>query len=82
MSKWHDETNIIHDHFNGSANCVECQGVCELTGGDQALTHLVRCLCEAWSFHGQKPNYMTCGALKDLGIDLDAALARAKESNR
>lgn len=84
MSNWHDEKNTIHDHFDGSAHCVECQGKCKLTGADLALTQLVRYMFAAWawSLHGQKPNHMTCVVLKDLGVDLDATLARAKESNR
>jgi hypothetical protein len=33
---------IIHDHFDGSANCVECGGTCKLTGEALQLTRLVR----------------------------------------
>lgn len=37
----------IHDHFDGSAHCVECGGSCKLTGATLTLTQLVRALCEA-----------------------------------
>jgi hypothetical protein len=32
----------IHDHFDGSSNCVECGGPCTLTGDSLHLTRLVR----------------------------------------
>lgn len=32
----------IHNHFNGSAHCVECNGSCCLTGMDKHLTQYVR----------------------------------------
>lgn len=32
----------IHDHFDGTAHCVQCQGPCRLTGDDLAVTRLVR----------------------------------------
>jgi hypothetical protein len=31
----------IHDHFDGSAHCVECGGECRLTGSNLAVTSLV-----------------------------------------
>ena len=34
---------IIHDHFDGSAHCVECGNKpCELRGDDRAVTDIVR----------------------------------------
>ncbi len=30
----------VHDHFAGSAHCVECGGHCTLTGADMAYTAL------------------------------------------
>jgi hypothetical protein len=47
----------IHDHFSGSANCLECRGFCTLVGDDLAVTKLVRFTFEQmqrtgikWSF--------------------------------
>lgn len=33
---------IVHDHFDGSAHCVECGGTCKLTGDERAVTEVVR----------------------------------------
>lgn len=42
----------IHDHFDGSAHCVECKGFCNLNGEDRAVTDLVRWTLEfAFSVH-------------------------------
>lgn len=38
---------VCHDHFDGSAHCVQCGGECRLTGNDMAYTALVRALCES-----------------------------------
>lgn len=47
----------IHDHFNGCAHCVECNGDCRLKGDDLKVTRLVRFVMEQqqstrifWSF--------------------------------
>lgn len=48
---------IIHDHFDGSARCIECEGPCRLRGTDLDVTVLVRFTLErealdgfCWSF--------------------------------
>lgn len=33
---------IIHDHFGGTAHCIECEGPCVLSGDDRAASALVR----------------------------------------
>ena len=33
---------VVHDHFDGSAHCIECAGSCLLVGDDRAITDLVR----------------------------------------
>jgi len=33
---------IVHDHFEGSAHCIECDGPCLLKGEDRALTDFLR----------------------------------------
>jgi hypothetical protein len=43
----HDSVPVFHNHFNGSARCVECAGPCKLTDPtQQALTCIVRTLWE------------------------------------
>lgn len=37
---------MIHDHFDGSAHCVECEGPCRLQGDDRLVTNLVRWVIE------------------------------------
>ena len=36
----------IHDHFYGSANCVECHGICRLEGDELQATRLIRFVLE------------------------------------
>jgi hypothetical protein len=38
---------FVHDHFDGSAYCVECGGDCKLTGCELAFTSAVRFTLEA-----------------------------------
>jgi hypothetical protein len=40
---------LIHDHFDGSAHCVECHGWFRLTGQSLALTEPIRNLLEAYA---------------------------------
>lgn len=72
---------IIHDHFDGSAHCVECGGICSLTGDDVLATHLIRYLFEEWAVSGRYPNYLITKAVKDTGIDFEKFKRRAKETN-
>jgi hypothetical protein len=39
-------STVIHDHFNGSAHCVQCAGQCRLTGESLQVTRLVRFVME------------------------------------
>ena len=41
---------IVHDHFEGSAHCVECKGYCRLAGDDRALTRFVRYVLENFAY--------------------------------
>ena len=36
----------VHDHFDGSAHCLECSGRCTLAGDELAATELIRFLLE------------------------------------
>lgn len=64
---------IIHDHFDGSAHCVECQGPCNLGPDDYAVTQLVRYVfeCGATGSMGMR------SALRDLGVPLETFSKRA-----
>ncbi len=69
----------VHDHFDGSAHCVECFGKCKLAGAELALTTLVRIIFESWAIHGQAPNYMTKKALAEV-CDVQAMRKRATDA--
>jgi len=71
---------IIHDHYEGAAHCVECGGPCALTGDDLKVTNLIRAIVETAAFHGHGFNWLARDALNDLGVDVDAACARARLS--
>lgn len=38
---------MIHDHLDGSANCIECQGRCKLEGAELRLTQIARVYVES-----------------------------------
>jgi hypothetical protein len=49
---------IVHDHFDGSAHCVECGGECQLAGHELFTTQLIRSLCES-SLYQNRPLSMS-----------------------
>ena len=59
----------IHDHFDGSAHCVECRGFCQLRGDDRALTDLVRFTCDFFGYahDGWMPNWVEQSLQELLG---------------
>lgn len=65
----------IHDHFDGSAHCVECQGQCRLPPAELLATGLIRDFCEQWASGYSRPWMMR---LKDAGVNLTAFMERAK----
>jgi hypothetical protein len=40
----------IHDHFEGTEHCIECEGRCQLTGEDMALSEFLRNTFEYFSW--------------------------------
>lgn len=78
---------IIHDHFDGSAHCVECQGPCKLTGAARIATELVR-----WQFAQiarQKARNIVNGAFLDTmmvdtlqraGVEIGRFMERTKRN--
>jgi hypothetical protein len=72
----------IHDHFDGSAHCLECRGHCTLTGRDLDLTRVIRNLFEYFEFghNGWMPPTLQ-GAIEGLlGARLVTFRQRCKES--
>lgn len=67
----------IHDHFEGSAHCVECGGPCKLTGDARALTEMIRWRLEARPFLNPSERE----TIRKAGGDPDKLIARAKECN-
>lgn len=59
----------VHDHFDGSANCVECHGPCRLSGEACELTRLLRWILEyfTYSHKGWLPPSMEETLAKLLG---------------
>ncbi len=45
---------LVHDHFDGSAHCVECQGECRLAGHELFSTQIIRELCSI-SLYNNRP---------------------------
>ena len=67
---------VCHDHFDGSAHCVECGGPCKLTGTEMAYTALVRMLFESTEFAKAKwvPGL---SQLRDSGVPIEKFAERA-----
>lgn len=72
---------VIHDHFDGSAHCIECGGDCRLTGGDALATQLIRGLFEAATVSGNRFWVSRFDfTLKDADFDMDRFYRRAEET--
>lgn len=68
----------IHDHFDGSAHCVECGGPCRLDPESAAVTGVIRHLYEALASTGTGPNMMVRSAMEKLGLDAMGFWMRAR----
>ncbi len=69
----------VHDHFDGSAHCVECQGYCTLTGSDLHLTRVIRFALEQLAYAGYRPNQLLRESLEAAGVnDVEHFVARAE----
>lgn len=72
-----------HDHFDGSARCVECEGPCRLTGDSRALTEMVRWCLEVRAGRGTAwLNVMEMGTLEAVGADVGKLCQRAMDTAR
>ena len=72
----------VHDHFEGSFNCVECGGRCKLTGSDLAYTALTRAIFEGEAFSGgtQRLPYLAEQQMIRAGVPVGKFRQRAKNS--
>lgn len=73
----------VHDHFDGSSNCVQCGGECRLKGPNLVVTELVRWMLEdaAMRHPGAWVNMMAAGTLRRAGVDVEAFQKRAVETS-
>lgn len=62
-----------HDHFEGSAHCIDCGGTCRLEGLALAYTALVRSLFESC----EHIPYRALAQLRTAGVRVDEFLKRA-----
>lgn len=67
----------VHDHFDGSAHCVECDGECRLTDCPLAYTALVRFLFQSAAMDGRTVAYGAVAQLKRIGVNTDRLMDRA-----
>lgn len=72
---------VVHDHFDGSAHCVECGGDCMLKGSDFLATQLVRHLCEQAAVNDEPLVDYAANILRHAGLDVGAIMRRAVETN-
>ena len=78
---WNRGNLPIHDHFDGSSNCIQCNGPCQLEGTDLFLTNVVRQMVEAWDLHGQHPAYMVQMEFDKHHVHLREALNACRSVN-
>jgi hypothetical protein len=80
---------MIHDHYDGSAHCVECGGPCRLVGSELALTRVVRAIFEQFDRETLESIYYdpprpVFGFLRDMlieaGVDVRKHAARAEKT--
>jgi hypothetical protein len=76
----HEAKPVLHNHLNGSAHCLECQGRCTITDPTQAaLTSIVRELIDTYNYTHQPFPQTVASILGRHGIEVEAMLKAAKE---
>lgn len=63
----------VHDHFDGTNHCIECQGPCQLEGADYYLSQVILCVIESDSM-----SIALRGLLEDAGVQVEYFIARAR----
>lgn len=80
---WVEDGFEIHDHFEGSSNCVQCGGECTLVGEKRLLTELIRWMFERWAMgYDPGPDMMQRDSLAKFGIRIEECYNRASEMTR
>lgn len=73
---------IIHDYFDGLANCVECGGPCKLDPQSIEVSNAIRYMSETIAKAGGKPGPLIRTALERVGVDFETYWARAESAAR
>ena len=81
MAKKPEGPVTIHDHFDGSAHCMECRGPCQLTGESMFATYLVRAIVETWDHKKVHPRGFAADVMLDFGLDPVSMLIACQEAN-
>jgi hypothetical protein len=71
----------LHDHFDGSAHCIQCGGECRLSGAELALTEMIRWQFEAIARGAAFLSYAERSTLERIGVDIEAFMQRAMRSD-
>jgi len=85
---WVEDGVEIHDHFEGSSNCVQCGGDCRLRGEMRVLTEVIRGMFERWArdyLRGPDPmqrNFLTRGGVRIEECYIRASTAVKEEERR
>lgn len=74
----YDTYAVVHDHFEGSAHCVECGGDCKLTGTEMAYTALMRWLFDGEA-NGSIMSHNALGQIARSGVDIEKFRTRARD---
>src|SRR5690606_11582489 len=68
----------LHDHFDGSAHCVQCNGPCTLTGANLFATDIIRNIAEQWVRNVGFPDMSMTSYLERRGVNVDRLTQRAR----
>lgn len=81
---WVEDGVEIHDHFDGSANCVQCGGPCHLKGELRLLTEMIRWEFERWArgYDASGPDMMQRASLEEHGVWIAGCFERAVACSR
>ena len=73
----------IHDHFDGSAHCVECKGHCQQTGFERGATEIVRWMLERFAYRGFRHVPVSeAESIRKMGADPEKLMQRAVETSK
>lgn len=70
----------IHDHFDGTEFCVQCNGRCKLDGLAMFASSMVRYAIYAAVQNNRSLPHMVKYSIREAGLDVDALMARCRES--